>query len=101
MFSDRRLTHMRNVRRMLSGWAILAAAISTACLGGMSLGGCGSSASSTTDPRVAYDDGNPADSVLATPTDDYASKYSVAWWEASAQDYSLVASDSYSPTAGE
>jgi hypothetical protein len=89
---------------MVGGSTVLLAALTIATFGGISLAGCGSSGSSSseaTDPRVDYEDGNPAETVIATPTDATALKYNVAWWEASAQDFSLVAADGYAPTVGE
>jgi hypothetical protein len=91
---------MRSATRTLTSLAMLAAAIGGASLA-FSLVACGSSASSVDAARAAYDHGNPESTVLATPTDAFAAKFGISWWEAYSQNYSLVASAGYAPTPGE
>jgi hypothetical protein len=54
----------------------------------LSLTACGSGSPSEAKALAAYDDGDPETAVLATPTDPYAARFGIAWWEASAQNLS-------------
>jgi hypothetical protein len=89
-YKVRQVTDMWNATPRLQGWAIAAGLVCSASLAVVSLSACGPSAASDGMPRSAYDHGSPASTVLATPTDVFSAKFGVAWWEASAQNYSSV-----------